>query len=82
MSEANAVDEVTRKRVQCLLTDWPVEKIVKAYHACKDIDRLARVVSLDAICANAHNLSIALCVCPQAIRARELDLLYVIRYGF
>jgi len=58
----NAVNEVTRERSQSFLTGEHIDKIVKAHRSGKDIEGFARLVSLDAIRANNHNLSIPLYV--------------------
>jgi len=67
----NAVNEVTRERAQSFLTDEHIEKIVKAYRGFRDVEGFARVVPIDEIRGNDHNLSIALYVRPSANRVAE-----------
>ena len=60
----NAVNEVTRERAQCFLTDDHIEHIVAAYRAFKEIPGFTRVATLDEIRQHGGNLSIPLYVAP------------------
>ena len=60
----NAVAEVTRERAQSFLTDEHVRKIVQAYRDYADAEAFARVVPIEDIRVNRHNLSIPLYVHP------------------
>jgi len=63
----NAVNEVTRERAQSFLTDDHIERIVQAHEQFKDDPGLARVATLEGICAKDGNLSIPLYVAPVGI---------------
>jgi type I restriction enzyme M protein len=52
-------DELTRKKGQQRLSDRNVERLAGAFHAFRDESRFARVVELDEIRANGHNLTIS-----------------------
>ena len=58
----NAVDEVTRERAQSFLTDDHIQRIVSAYKSDDDQDGFSRLVPLDEIRSQQHNLSIPLYV--------------------
>lgn len=58
----NAVNEVTRERAQSFLTDEHIERIVAAYQSDDDVPGFARLVSLEDIRGQQHNLSIPLYV--------------------
>lgn len=58
----NAVGEVTRERAQSFLTDDHIERIVSAYKSDADQDGFSRLVPLDEIRGQQHNLSIPLYV--------------------
>ena len=60
----NAVSEVARERAQSFLTDEHIGKIVSAYESGKDADGFARLVPVEEIRAQDHNLSIPLYVRP------------------
>lgn len=62
----NAVNEVTRERAQSFLEEEHIQKILKTYQQCEDVEGFARVVTLDEIRANKANLSIPLYVRPKA----------------
>ena len=64
----NAVGEVTRERAQSFLTDDHNERIVSAYKSNDDRDGFSRLVSLDEIRGQQHNLSI-----PLYVRAESTD---------
>ena len=54
----NAVRDVTRKNTNSFLSDEQISKIASAYHAYKDIDAFAKVVSFREIGDNGFDLSI------------------------
>ncbi len=58
----NAVGEVTRERAQSFLTDDHLQRIVLAYKNNDDQDGFSRLVSLEEIREQDHNLSIPLYV--------------------
>ena len=58
----NAVGEVTRERAQSFLTDEHIQRIVAAHQSDDDQDGFSRLVPLDEIRAQQHNLSIPLYV--------------------
>lgn len=58
----NAVSEVTRERAQSFLTHDHIDRIVSAYKSDNDQDGFSRLVSLDEIRSQQHNLSIPLYV--------------------
>jgi type I restriction enzyme M protein len=58
----NAVGEVTRERAQSFLTDEHLQRIVLAYENNDDQDGFSRLVSLEEIREQDHNLSIPLYV--------------------
>jgi type I restriction enzyme M protein len=58
----NAVNEVTRERAQSFLTDAHIARIVKAYESDDDIPEFSKLVSLEEIRSQQHNLSIPLYV--------------------
>ena len=58
----NAVDEVTRERAQSFLTEMNQEKILAVYRGFADAEGFSRVVGLDEIRNNNHNLNIPLYV--------------------
>ena len=62
----NAVNEVTRERAQSFLEEEHIQKILKTYQQCEDVEGFARVVTLDEIRTNKANLSIPLYVRPKA----------------
>ncbi len=53
------VDELTEAKNQNRLSDANVERLANAFHAFEDEQRFARVVAVDEIRANDHNLSIS-----------------------
>ena len=55
------------------LGDSHIEKIVEAYGNFKDADGFARVVSLDEVGENDHNLNVTLYVFPEE-KAEEIDV--------
>lgn len=67
----NAVDEVTRERVQSFLTDAHIERIVKAYERFTKEPGFARVATREEVRAKDGNLSIPLYVSAQEKIARE-----------
>lgn len=58
----NAVNEVTRERAQSFLTDAHMARIVAAYESDDDVPGLSKLVPLEEIRSQQHNLSIALYV--------------------
>ena len=60
----NAVGEVTRERAQSFLNAEHIEKIVAAYRGRVDVEGFVRVVDLDEVRRQGHNLSIPLYVAP------------------
>jgi type I restriction enzyme M protein len=58
----NAVNEVTRERAQSFLTDAHIARIVAAYESDKDVPEFSRLVPLEEIRSQQHNLSIPLYV--------------------
>ncbi len=55
----HGIDELTEGKSQNHLSDANVERLVAAFHAFKDEKRFARVVGLEEIRTNEHNLSIS-----------------------
>lgn len=62
----NAVEEVTRERAQSFLTEANQQKILTAYCSFTNKEDFARVVDLDEIRNNNHNLNIPLYVRKKA----------------
>jgi len=60
----NAVDQVTRERVQSFLEEHHIQNIVQAYRAFNDMDGFARVAALEDVRGNDYNLSMPLYVRP------------------
>jgi len=58
----NAVGEVTRERAQSFLTEDHLQRIVKAYQSNDDQNGFSRLVPLEEIRNQQHNLSIPLYV--------------------
>lgn len=58
----NAVNEVTRERAQSFLTEEHIKHITEAYSSFKDQPGFARVVKLDELRKNEHNLKVDLYV--------------------
>ena len=58
----NALNEVTRERAQSFLTDAHIARIVAAYESDDDVPGLSRLVPLEEIRGQQHNLSIPLYV--------------------
>jgi len=58
----NAVNEVTRERAQSFLTDAHIARIVATYESDDDMPGLSRVIPLEEIRTQQHNLSIPLYV--------------------
>jgi type I restriction enzyme M protein len=56
----NAVNEVTRERAQSFLTDAHIARIVAAYESDVEIPGLSRLVPIEDIRSQQHNLSIPL----------------------
>jgi type I restriction enzyme M protein len=56
------VNEVTRERAQSFLTEMNQEKILAVYRGFADAEGFSRVVGLDEIRNNNHNLNIPLYV--------------------
>jgi type I restriction enzyme M protein len=56
----NAVDEVTRERAQSFLTDAHINRIVAAYESDDDEPGFSRLVALEEVRNQQHNLSIPL----------------------
>lgn len=56
----NAVNEVTRERAQSFLTDAHIARIVAAYESDDDVPEFSRLVPLEDIRSQQHNLSIPL----------------------
>ncbi len=52
-------DELTEGKNQNHLSDANVQRLARAFHAFEDEDRFARVVDLEEIRANGHNLNIS-----------------------
>ena len=55
----HGADELTEGKNQNRLSDANVERLAQAFHTFEDEPRFARVVDLDEIRANGHNLSIS-----------------------
>jgi type I restriction enzyme M protein len=58
----NAVNEVSRERSQSFLTDAHIARIVAAYESDDDLPALSRLVPLEEVRSQQHNLSIPLYV--------------------
>jgi type I restriction enzyme M protein len=58
----NAVNEVTRERAQSFLTDAHIARIVSAYQSDDELPEFSRLVPLEEIRSQQHNLSIPLYV--------------------
>lgn len=58
----NAVNAVTRERAQSFLTDAHIARIVAAYESDDDVPEFSRIVPLEEIRNQQHNLSIPLYV--------------------
>jgi len=63
----DALNEVTRERSMSYLKPRHQQKVADAYHDFKDIDRFAKVATLEEIRANGGNLSIPLYVRGKAV---------------
>jgi len=55
----NASQEFTEGKAQNYLRDQDVQKIAATFHACKDVERYARVVPVEEIERNEFNLNIS-----------------------
>lgn len=73
----DASDEYQKEKVKNVLGSDNIEKIVKAYEEYKDIERFARVVSLEEIRENDHNLNISRYV-VKTEEEREIDIQSII----
>lgn len=62
----NAVNEVTRERAQSFLTDAHIARIVAAYEDDDEIPGFSRVVTIEDIRSQQHNLSIPLYIKTEA----------------
>lgn len=65
----NAVDAVTRERAQSFLTDEHIARIVGAYQSDDDVSSFARLVPLEDVRAQQHNLSIPLYIRSETVGA-------------
>ena len=66
----NAVNEVTRERAQSFLTDAHLSRVVRAYESDEDDLGFSRLVSLEEIRNQQHNLSIPLYVRSESAESR------------
>jgi len=55
----NGVEQSVEGKAQNHLSDANVATLAKAFHDFKDVERLARVVPVEEIAANDHNLNIS-----------------------
>ncbi len=55
----NGVEQYLEGKAQNYLTEENVTTLAAAFHAFKDVDKLARVVPIDEIAANDYNLNIS-----------------------
>ena len=62
----NAINDVTRERAQSFLTDAHIARIVAAYQSDDDVPEFSRLVPLEDIRSQQHNLSIPLYVRTEA----------------
>jgi type I restriction enzyme M protein len=63
----NAVNEVSRERAQSFLTDAHISRIVATYKSDDEVPEFSRLVSLEEIRSQQHNLSIPLYVRTEMI---------------
>lgn len=56
----NALNEITRKNAQSYLEETHINKISNAYLSFKDIDKFAKIATVDDISKNGYSLSIPL----------------------
>jgi type I restriction enzyme M protein len=69
----NAVNEVTRERAQSFLTDAHIARIVSAYESDDDLPDFSRLVPIEEIRSQQHNLSIPLYVRTESTTANGND---------
>ena len=69
----NAINDVTRERAQSFLTDAHISRIVDAYQSDDDVPEFSRLVSLEDIRSQQHNLSIPLYLRTEAVSSNGKD---------